>query len=191
MAGKCRHNGQDKGLVYLAGPFYSPEERQALATIASRLRKAGYAVYDPATDGLELEFLAAAGPEERELLRHKAFAHEIYQLVERCDALVFNMNGRVPDEGSVFKAAVAFAAGKPVVLYKRDHRSKLHGNENAMVTGLTHRFRNVKKAAKLAAELDRSLARAAEAGGAPYAGVMPPLVAKLVADGREVAKLLM
>ncbi len=47
-----------------------------------------------------------------------------------------NMNGRVPDEGAVAEAAVAFAVGKPVIIYKNDCRTAFSGRDNSMVTGL-------------------------------------------------------
>ncbi len=195
-AGSGKKDG--KGLVYLAGPAYTPEEAHGLEVIAGRLAEAGWGVYRPMTQGLEGQLLPqAAAPRGnnllffREVLEKAAFALEIYQLVERCDALVFSLNGRVPDEGSVFKTAVAFAAGKPLVLYKRDHRSKLHGSENAMIPGLSSTFSCVKKAKKIPAELDRAMARSEAFARNPYgAGSMPPLIRQVVNQGRQVWELL-
>jgi nucleoside 2-deoxyribosyltransferase len=47
------------------------------------------------------------------------------------------MNGRVPDEGAVAEAGIAFAIGKPVVLYKNDYRSTFSGKDNSMLLGLS------------------------------------------------------
>ncbi len=187
-----------KGLVYLAGAAYTPEEMQGLEVLAGHLVRAGWDVYLPVSEGLEQQLLTpAAAPRGnhllffREVLERAAFALEIYQIVERCDALVFSLNGRVPDEGGVFKAAVAFAAGKPLVLYKRDHRSKLHGNDNAMVSGLSPSFSSVRKAKALPKKLDDAVARAAGYNGAPYAkAAIPPLVRQLAGQGRQVQDLL-
>ena len=113
-----------------------------------------------------------------------AFALEVYQLVHRCDCLVFNMNGRVPDDGGAFLAAVAFAVGKPVVLYKRDHRTKLYGNDNAMISGLSFDFSPVREPVKLPGEVTRAIGRCGESGY--VTGGIPPFV-KLNADlGGEV-----
>ncbi len=199
MRGKNKVGGSGKGLVYLAGPAYSPEETQGLETLAARLEGAGWEAYLPATQGLERDCLPRGGDAPRgnnvfffrDVLERAAFALEIYQVVERCDALVFSLNGRVPDEGGVFKTAVAFAAGKPLILYKRDHRSKLHGNDNAMIPGLSFAFRNVRKAKKLPAALDAAVTRAASYHDTPYkTGSIPPLVRLLVAQGRQVWELL-
>lgn len=190
--------GGRKGIVYLAGPDYAPEESRALETLAEFLGKDGWEVYIPGQEGLERDFMRKTEKRLgnnllffREVIERAAFALEVYQIVERCDALVFNMNGRVPDEGGVFKAAVAFAAGKPLLLYKRDHRSKLHGNDNAMITGLSFDFRHVRKAKKLPRALDGAIARSATYGPTRYTSSgMPPLVLQMVEQGREVWNLL-
>lgn len=187
-----------KGLVYLAGPAYISEEAHALEVIAGRLIRKGWEVYIPATQGLEPHFLAlAAAPPDgglqrfREVLEKAAFAMEIFQVVERCDALVFNMNGRVPDEGGVFKTAVAFTAGKPLILYKRDHRSKLHGNDNAMIPGLSYSFSNVRKAKKIPGKLEQALRKSEGFADRPYAGdAVPPFVRHITDQGRQVWEVL-
>ena len=119
------------------------------------------------------------------------FALAIYQIVESCDCLVFNMNGRVPDEGGTFESAVAFAAGKPVVLYKRDHRTMLHGNDNAMITGLSSGFSTVNNLRDLPVEIERALTKSSRCGGASYHGEkIPPFVRLAVDLGRKVSELI-
>jgi hypothetical protein len=49
--------------------------------------------------------------------------------------LVFNMNGRVPDEGAVAEATMAWMLGKPVVLFKEDARSAIVGRDNPLLIG--------------------------------------------------------
>jgi hypothetical protein len=63
------------------------------------------------------------------------FALDTYQVVVGCGTLVFNMNGRVPDEGAVAEATMAWMLGKPVVLYKEDVRSAIAGRDNPLVVG--------------------------------------------------------
>jgi hypothetical protein len=116
-----------------------------------------------------------------------SFALEMFQLVERGDCLVFNMNGRVPDEGAVFKASIAFTEGKPVVLYKRDHRSIFHGNDNAMVTGLSPAFSTVGRIEHIPEVLSRTFGVMESHGRGLYTGEnIPPFVGKVVEVGREV-----
>ena len=156
--------------VHLAGPAYSPEEVEGMAGIAALLEGSGFEVYLRSRDGLEPVLSSHASPggdsgserQYRSVLQSAAFALEIYRLVHRCDCLVFNMNGRVPDDGGAFLAAVAFTLGKPVVLYKRDHRTKLHGNDNAMISGLSLDFSHVREPARMPGEVARAVGRCRE-----------------------------
>ena len=52
--------------------------------------------------------------------------------------MVCNLNGRVPDEGMIVEAALAYAAGKPLVLFKDDARAPFGGYDNSMLTSLVH-----------------------------------------------------
>jgi len=52
------------------------------------------------------------------------------------DGVVINLNGRVPDEGAVVEAALAWSRGKPVVAYKADIRQLVASGDNPLVTGL-------------------------------------------------------
>lgn len=130
--------------VYCSGPLFSPEERIAMADIAAVLESAGYETFLPQRDGLEPVFLpflnsplniSALGLSK--LADRSVFRFDLFKLVHECDVLVMNVNGRVPDEGACVEAGIAFALGKPVVLYKDDARTVFNGLDNAMLTGLT------------------------------------------------------
>jgi hypothetical protein len=115
----------------------------------------------------------------------------MYQILERCDALVMNMNGRVPDEGAVAETAVAFAAGKPLVIYKNDHRTLLNGQDNSMVIGLSETFSTVERVDRIPAEVGRSLDRIVQTGPSPYRGEsIPRNVREVLGLGERVWKLL-
>ncbi len=150
-------------IIYLAGPGCAPEEREFLKTVAGELARCNYVSYIPWQDGLEGYFhhlsLSVDAGTGITALAQASFALEMYQISFRCHALIFNMNGRVPDEGAVFKAASAFAAGKPVVIYKRDHRTAFYGVDNSMVSGLSHTFTTVKTLARLPKALNKALAK--------------------------------
>ncbi len=182
--------------VHLAGPEYSPEEVEGMAGRATLLEGSGFEVYLQSRDGIGSVLVThetpegCAGSEQlyRTVLESAAFALEIYQLVHKCDCLVFNMNGRVPDDGGAFLAAVAFTLGKPVVLYKRDHRTKLYGNDNAMISGLSFDFSPVREPERIQGEVTRAIGRCRESSR--WLGDLPPLV-QLNADlGREVSESL-
>jgi hypothetical protein len=71
-----------------------------------------------------------------EFLHQAIFAMDVYQLASACDAMVWNMNGRVPDEGAVSEAAIAWTLGKPLIAYQDDARSMIAGRMNPLLSGL-------------------------------------------------------
>ena len=131
-------------LVYCSGPLFCPEELASMNALAKALEDAGLTTFLPHRDGLErfvLPFLNTPLSTDflgmRERIDRAIFALDVYQIVVRCDAFVLNLNGRVPDEGAVAEAGIAFAIGKPVVIYKNDYRSAFDGRDNSMITGLS------------------------------------------------------
>ncbi len=187
-----------KERVYCSGPLFCPEEIAGMTAIADILEEAGYETFLPHRDGLE-PFVMKSVNDPR--LTNKAFRHlnrivgkaifalDIYQILEGCDWLVLNMNGRVPDEGGVVETAVAFAAGKPLVIYKNDHRTKFNGNDNSMLSGLSYTFTTVNHVSKIPTEL-AAVARRLEAHGpSPYRGEnIPAPMRKVIALGRRIWK---
>ncbi|KQR77003.1 hypothetical protein ASG35_12045 [Burkholderia sp. Leaf177] len=73
------------------------------------------------------------------------------------DVVVANLNGRVPDEGTIVEATLACHSGKPLVLYKTDVRSMLGGSDNPMVTGLGD-FESINDSSALPAAVERAVA---------------------------------
>ncbi|WGS52148.1 nucleoside 2-deoxyribosyltransferase [Paraburkholderia sp. D15] len=129
--------------VYCAGPLFNAAERAEMDSIAHTLEAAGFATFLPHRDGLEfarlkpeLEKLGASVDEAAHILDRAIFSLDTHQLLERCDAVVVNLNGRVADEGTVVEASLAWHAGKPLVLFKADARSMLSGSDNPMLSGL-------------------------------------------------------
>lgn len=127
--------------VYCSGPLFCAEEVGGMQAIANCLEDAGMRTFLPHRDGLEPWVMRFANlpplPGTRSRIDAAIFSLDVYELVEACDAIVFNMNGRVPDEGGIVEASIAFAAGIPVVLYKRDIRAPFGGHDNSMLLGLT------------------------------------------------------
>lgn len=131
--------------VYCAGPLFTSKEREEMEFIATAVEESGCSTFLPQRDGLELskcvEFLVARGlsKEESGLLTSRAiFALDVYQVLCGCDALVANLNGRVPDEGTVAEAAMAWSRGKVLIGYKADCRSPFGGQDNPLLAGLFH-----------------------------------------------------
>lgn len=130
--------------VYCAGPLFNEPERYEMEAIAAALRASGFEPWVPHADGLEFAkvqpYLAEEGYDAAsagKLLHEAIFALDVYQVVLGCGSLVLNVNGRVPDEGAVSEAAMAWTLGKPMVIYKADARSKVAGRDNPLVAGLT------------------------------------------------------
>lgn len=145
--------------VYCAGPLFNAAERREMEHLAAALREGGFETFVPHADGLEFAqvcpWLIEEGydPQDAGRLLHAAvFALDVYQVLVGCGSLLLNLNGRVPDEGAVAEAAMAWAWGKPVVIYKDDCRSKVQGRDNPLVVGLTG-FRVVEQRSALAQEL--------------------------------------
>jgi nucleoside 2-deoxyribosyltransferase len=161
-------NGPSPLQVYCAGPFFGEFEKREMAAIAAVVAAAGYATFLPQRDGLEygatVSALAAEGISSlhsEPALQRAIFALDVYQLLARSSAVVVNLNGRVPDEGTVAEAAMAWLMGKAVVLYQSDSRSVFCGYGNPIVTGLAQ-LRVVRQLDDLPEALEAALNKTAE-----------------------------
>jgi nucleoside 2-deoxyribosyltransferase len=157
--------------------------------LAQALEAAGFETFLPQRDGLERFIIGRINSRlntagTRALVHRAVFALDVFEIVERCAALVINLNGRVPDEGACVEAGIAFAAGKPVVLYKDDERSAFNGSDNSMLLGLGDAAPLAAPDA-VAAEVKRRLARAARSAAPP-----PAPLAQVVARGKTIASLV-
>lgn len=129
--------------IYCAGPLFNQAERDEMSAIAEACCDLGFTVYLPHRDGMEfrliLDELVELGwpaPLAAQFLHAAIFALDVYQLAVECHAVAWNLNGRVPDEGAVSEAAIAWTLGKPIVAYKDDVRSLITGRVNPMLVGL-------------------------------------------------------
>ena len=169
-----------------------------MAAIARTLKKAGYAPFLPHRDGVEAFVLNAIdnplanlpifAPINRFISR-ATFALDIYKVLQ-CDYFVFNMNGRVPDEGGVVETGVAFAAGKPIVIYKNDPRTAFGGTDTLMLAGISHMFAQVDNIEAIPARLEEVAERIAAQGDNPYRDEnRPGFVLQVTAFGRKVQQV--
>jgi nucleoside 2-deoxyribosyltransferase len=133
----------DTAKIYCAGPLFTPKEQEEMVQLATALEGDGYTTFLPHRDGLELtkcvgSLVTTGIPIARanHLMSNAIFALDVYQVLHRCDALVANLNGRVPDEGTVSEASMAWSRGKVVVGYKTDSRTVFGGQDNPLVAGL-------------------------------------------------------
>ncbi|MCK9636706.1 MAG: nucleoside 2-deoxyribosyltransferase [Methylobacter tundripaludum] len=140
------------GKISILSPMYTEDERWVADRARAELEygKQKYTTYQPYIDGFDkqlFEFLSShdsanASEAKRAILLSSAV--NFYNLIQTSDACVLVLDGRTPDEGSVFWAAVAFATGKPVVLYKSDYRTFMSTGDNSMITGLCLNYEPVK-----------------------------------------------
>jgi len=180
-----------KKIVYCSGPLFSPEEIGGMTAIAEALEAAGYETFLPHRDGIEayvMRFASSALGSRlvptRPLVDRAIFALDVFQIAERADCLVFNVNGRVPDEGGVAETAIAYAIGTPVVLYKNDARAPFGGGDNAMLLGLTSE-RVVAKVPAIPGAVERAVRDAARRPSA-----WSPGLTSTVALGRKIWSVL-
>lgn len=129
--------------VYCAGPLFTRKEQEEMAELACCLESRGFQTFLPQRDGLVLakcvEALVSQGQDNETATRLSAraiFALDVYQVLIGCNALLVNLNGRVPDEGAVSEVAMAWAWEKPVIGYKADARTAFSGQDNPLVAGL-------------------------------------------------------
>lgn len=128
--------------VYCAGPLFNPAEREEMAAIASALKDGGYSVFLPQEDGLKFAVLlpvlmdrGVSIGEATKILNLAIFSLDVFEIM-RCDGLLLNTNGRVPDEGAMVEAGIAWSHGKTIVIFKSDDRSLIYGSCNPLVMGL-------------------------------------------------------
>lgn len=181
--------------VYCSGPMFSVGDKGEQQAISDALTAAGFSTYLPQRDGIEVgrvmqlvnhPLLKGVIADKIMLeVRKWVFALDMYQLLDRCQALVFNLDGRTPDDGSVVETAAAFTAGKPIVIYKSSPITMLAGADNPMVEGLSGSWTYVEQVTDVAAEVKTVVAAAK-----PYTYTAPPDVEALIAEGKEVWTVL-
>ena len=178
-------------VVYCSGPMFSPAELWEQALLADALERAGYSTYLPQRDGVQVgaigdRFAGATSPAAaawgRQVLRRAAFALDTFELLGRCDAVVCNLNGRVPDEGSVVEVALAAAAGKALVLYKQTPVTLFDSGDNPMIAGLDGTW-------ETASTLDAAVALVGErlSSSGAWRYTAPPALAAAAVAGAAVA----
>jgi len=138
-----RRSGTSSRRIYCAGPLFNRSEQEEMAEIARTLEAAGICAFLPHRDGIVFsdvhrEFVRGGygAAEAPRMIQQAIFWLDTYEVLEGCQGLMLNMNGRVPDEGAVAEAAMAWMAGKAIVIYKADIRSLMQGNDNPLVAGL-------------------------------------------------------
>jgi nucleoside 2-deoxyribosyltransferase len=183
--------------VYCSGPMFSHGDKWEQKAIATALEDAGFKTYLPQRDGIEVgRVMQLVGHPLLEgyiadkimlQVRKWVFALDMFQLLDRCQALVFNLDGRSPDDGSVVETAAAFAAGKPIVIFKTTPITMLAGADNPMVEGLSGSWSYVDAAKAVPPAVAAAVAAFAKQ---PYTYAGPPNITALIKEGEEVWEVL-
>lgn len=185
-----RLSSEDDSCVYCAGPLFCQSERDEMSAIADLLVDRGYRVYLPHRDGMEFRLIHGIltergweAPDAARFLHAAIFALDVYQLAVECDCMVWNLNGRVPDEGAVSEAAMVWTLGKPLVAYKDDVRSLIAGRVNPLLVGMTG-FQTVDAIADIPHALQ--LARTRQTSGPPAASQLSDRMQTAIEEGRQL-----
>lgn len=121
--------------IYFAAPLFDEMELRRNLEECAKLEEAGYEVYLPQRDAGE----AAVGT-PRDRLFYTDMAH-----LRKCDVVVAYIDGRVPDEGTVFEIGAAYALHKIICMVKTDRRSFMQGHLNVMLEYSGHIFKSTEE----------------------------------------------
>jgi nucleoside 2-deoxyribosyltransferase len=192
---------EDHKKIFVAGPMFSRADQDGQRALDGVLQAAGYKTYLAQRDGLEMTKLIntmlnpSLQSEELYLaslmVQRIGWCLEVFEIVgcgedPGCDALVLNMNGRVPDEGAVMEASIAYAAGKPVVNYKDSSITMWGLFDNPMVASLDEVWAPVRHLDQLPTAVDEALAAAGNRPAYRYAA--PPALAEAACLGQFIAQ---
>lgn len=119
--------------IYYAAPLFNEEELEKNSKMKKILEKEGFEVMLPQEDsGLAYDEINENNKYE---IYKKIFDGDVED-IKRCDVLVFDLNGRVPDEGGCVELGIAYAYGKKCVGFKTDTRAiDKTGDDNLMIEG--------------------------------------------------------
>lgn len=183
-----------KQKIFISGPMFSPADIWEGRQIKSALVAAGFDTYWCVDDGIEDEKLIEnlKSPlmeltyyQKVALLVQKiGWTLDIYMATYGCDGMVMDMNGRVPDGGSIVEAANAYAVGMPLVLYKETSITMWGPFNNPMIAALTKDWEPVDSVDKIAPALTTAIA----ARDTSYTYDAPPHFARDLAIGKFIAE---
>lgn len=142
--------------IYFAGPLFNQAEKDYNLKIATIFEKHGYTVFLPQRDGFEAAMLE--GKTEEELIK-LIFAKDVSEIL-KADILIFNLDGRIPDEGACVELGIAYANNKRCYGIKTDTRSaELKLDLNPMIAGCFKKIFKNFDGEKLIEELEDYLER--------------------------------
>lgn len=121
--------------AYIAGPLFCQAERDYNRKLAEILKKFRIEAFLPQDSDILFEAEKMSDSEYAAEAAKKVFRRDL-ALLESCDVLVINLDGRVPDEGACVELGYAYAKGIPVLGIKTDVRVSEFGIDNMMIAGM-------------------------------------------------------
>ena len=122
--------------IYLAGPLFCQSERDYNIRLKDALSQAGYELILPQDNDFKINTAKmAANQDYRDAATMMVFQADM-EMLDSCDAVIFNMDGRVPDEGGCVEIGYAYAKGKECFGLKTDVRTAEFGTDNMMIGGV-------------------------------------------------------
>ena len=118
--------------IYIAAPLFSEGERAFNEKVDAIVRGCGHETFLPQREGgcvADLPDIIEGMPVRKYLFQMDC------DHMDWCDAVLFLLDGRVPDEGACFELGYCYAKGKRCIGYKTDARSCINGFDNVMLYG--------------------------------------------------------
>lgn len=126
--------GREEHRAYYAAGLFNEGERQFNLKVKRMLDELGFVTWFPQEDAGFIEDYLAQGMTLDEA-RHHIFEQNL-EAVRAADVLIFNLDGRVPDEGACIEAGVAFGWDKRLIGLQTDFRAVEPGGNNLMIDGV-------------------------------------------------------
>ncbi len=119
---------------YLAGPLFCQSEKDYNMELRVAFAEQGYDLILPQDNPTDIDSSRMSDPEYAAKISKEVYSKDL-ALLDSCDALVFNLDGRVPDEGACVELGYSLAKGKPCFGLKTDVRTAEYGIDNMMISG--------------------------------------------------------
>jgi len=120
--------------AYYAAGLFNEGERTFNSRVKAMLDELGFETWFPQEDAGFLEDYMDQG------MTLAQARHHIFEMnrtaVERADVLIFNLDGRVPDEGACIEAGYAHGRGIRCIGLQTDFRAVEPGGNNLMIDGI-------------------------------------------------------
>ena len=106
--------------IYYAAPLFNDMELKKNTEMKQWLENRGYEVYLPQDEsGLAYDMINDSNKLE---INKKIFEGDV-ECIKKSDLLIFDLNGRVPDEGGCVELGMAYAWGIKSIGFKTDTRA--------------------------------------------------------------------